>query len=67
LTGNSLHVVSNLNQVSRTATITGGTANQSYVVVALAANTSGSIAMSWTAGSNATSYDIYNGTTYIQM
>lgn len=65
LTSNSNHVVSNLNQVSRTATVTGGAAGESFFVGAFATNTSGSISMSWTAGSNATSYDIYNGTTFI--
>jgi len=65
LTSNSLHVVSSLNQSTRTGTITGGTAGQAFYTAAFTTNTNGKIGISWTAGTNATSYDIYLGGTYI--
>jgi hypothetical protein len=65
LTSNSLHVVSSLNQSTRTGTITGGTAGEAFYTAAFTTNTNGKIGISWTAGTNATSYDIYLGGTYI--
>jgi len=65
LTSNSNHVVSNLNQTSRTATVSGGSAGESYYVAAFATNTSGSMVLNWNAGSNATSYDIHVNGSYL--
>lgn len=47
------------NTGARTFTISGGTSGNSYTVTVTAFNTSGSASLSWSAGSNATSYDIY--------
>ena len=64
LTSNSNHVVSNLNQSSRTATVSGGSSGQSFYVSAFATNTNGKIGISWNAASGATSYDVYVGGVY---
>lgn len=61
LTSNSNHVVSSLNQSTRTGSVTGGSAGESYYVAPFTYNTSNTIGMSWTAGSGATSYDVYVG------
>lgn len=44
---------------ARTFSISGGTSGNSYTVTITAFNTSGVANLSWTGGSNATSYDIY--------
>lgn len=64
LTSNSNHVVSSLNQTTRTGSVTGGSAGESYYVVAYTTNTNCKVTASWTAGANATSYDVYVGGTY---
>ena len=64
LTSNSNHVVSSLNQSTRTGTITGGSANESFYCAAFTTNTNCKVTASWSAGSNATSYDVYVGGVY---
>jgi len=49
---------------TRTFSITGGTSGSSYTVTITAFNSSGIVGLSWTAGSNATSYDIYVNGSY---
>lgn len=50
---------------NRTWSLSGGTVGGAYTVTVTAYNTSGIASISWTAGSNATSYDVYiNGTFY---
>ena len=64
LTSNNLHVVSNLNQSTRTATVSGGSSGESFYVAAFATNINGKIGISWNAASGATSYDVYVGGVY---
>lgn len=64
LTSNSNHVVSSLNQSTRTGSVTGGSAGEAYYLSAFTTNTNCKITGSWTAGTNATSYDIYVGGVY---
>lgn len=49
---------------ARTFSITGGTSGSAYTVTITAFNTSGTASLSWSAGSNATSYDIYINGSY---
>lgn len=49
---------------ARTFSISGGSSGSSYTVTITAFNSSGSVGLSWTAGSNATSYDIYVNGSY---
>ena len=65
LTSNSNHYVASLNQSTRSGSIAGGTAGEAFYTAAFTTNTNGKIGMSWSAGTNATSYDIYLGGTYI--
>jgi uncharacterized repeat protein (TIGR02543 family) len=65
LTSNSNHVVSSLNQTTRTGSITGGSAGESYFVSAFTTNTNCKLTASWSAGTNATSYDVYVGGSYV--
>ena len=65
LTSGGSYYVSSLNQSTRTGSIAGGTASGSYYIAPFTTNTNGKIGISWTAGTNATSYDIYLGGTYI--
>lgn len=65
LTSNSNHYVASLNQSTRTGSIAGGSGGEAFYCAAFTTNTNGKIGISWTAGSNATSYDIYLGGTYI--
>jgi hypothetical protein len=65
LTSNSNHYVASLNQSTRSGSIAGGSAGESFYAAAFTTNTNGKISMSWTAGTNATSYDIYVGGSYI--
>lgn len=65
LTSNSNHVVSSLNQSTRTGSVTGGSAGESYYIVPYTYNTSTVVSMSWNAGTNATSYDVYIGGSFI--
>lgn len=55
------------NEASRTFTLSGGTPGGFYQIYVAAWNTSGVVGISWTAGANATSYDIYiNGSLWQQ-
>jgi len=49
---------------ARTFSISGGSSGSSYTVTITAFNSSGSVGLAWTAGSNATSYDIYVNGSY---
>lgn len=64
LTSNSNHVVSGLNQTTRTGSVIGGTAGESFYLAAYTTNTNCKITASWSAGTNATSYDVYVGGVY---
>lgn len=52
------------NTANRTWSLSSGTPGGSYTITVTATNTSGSAALSWSAGSNATSYDIYINGSY---
>jgi len=52
------------NTTNRTWSLSSGTTGGSYTITVTATNTSGSALISWNAGSNATSYDIYINGTY---
>jgi hypothetical protein len=65
LTSGGSYYVASLNQSTRSGTVAGGTGGASYYIAPFTTNTNGKIGMSWSAGSNATSYDIYIGGTYI--
>lgn len=47
------------NTSNRTWSLSSGTVGGSYTITVVATNTSGTASISWTAGSNATSYDVY--------
>lgn len=52
------------NTTNRTWSLSSGTTGGSYTITVTATNTSGSASISWSAGSNATSYDIYINGSY---
>ena len=57
--------VTNQNDSTRTATITGGSSGTSYTVYVYSVNSSGKMYMTWNAATGATSYDIYVQGSYI--